>query len=104
MLQMRYFLNLVTGAQLRRVTSPSRYVSSLHFEISALKQKTVHIVELVTFLAGLNKSSFRSLSAIPLLQITLNPFCTFAAFAAILHCLEVTGGNSGGKKFTCNYL
>lgn len=51
------------------------------------------MVELVTFLAGLNKSSLRSLSAIPLLSITFNPFCTFAA---ILHCLEVTV-NFGGK-------
>lgn len=44
------------------------------------------MVKLVTFLAGLHHSRFRSLSVVPLLQTT-DPFCTSAA---ILHCLKVT--------------
>lgn len=51
------------------------------------------MVELVTFLAGLHHSRFRSLSAVPLLQTT-DPFCISAA---ISRCLQVTV-NFGGKS------
>lgn len=51
------------------------------------------MVELVTLLAGLHHSRFKSLSVVPLLQIT-DSFCTSAA---ILHCLKVTA-NFGGKS------
>lgn len=49
--------------------------------------------ELVTFLAGLHYSRFRSLPAVPLLQTT----DTFCISAAISHCLQVTV-DFGGKS------